>query len=840
MSSYEMRRLAQELARQGRIVDDLATKPQLAYSSIEAGSVRSYDEHGNLRLVVGEQGDGTQSITVVDGPPPASPSRPSVAVDGPIITTVWDGELAGVEELPKDFQHIEVHVTPVPGDGTVLGVSTIEGRDGGQATVAVSQSGSYEVALVAVSQAGKRSAPSEAVTVEVTLVDIDGALKLVKESADGKNRLTWDPAQPPAQYEGSAGDTWFQTSDDGIVAQYRWTGAVWESQTLTHEVIASIDLGKATVGELDGGRIEANTIQTEQIAAGAIDGQVITGATVQTARNGRRVVMTEAGISAFDDSGTEQVRIRAGESFFRGDLEADRLTSRGQARFEGETTLSPDSVLRLSGGVQAPVSPPQLAPYWYQFDAPTDTPGAPNPVYAYGLAYADGSFFTFLGEDKTSDYNRVVRFSPAGKLEGEFETKGTFWAQGGIAAVGNRLYLLGKYAPANYKFWVHVYTLDGKFVKEWEYKEVGWSKTDPLKYLPGIGSTDDGNLVIAQCYDTGQMMYRHYSVDGRLLSGHPAPQSDKTRSHVAGAVSGTYDRNTSEPACTIAKTSNNTMVSFDLSGRHMPDETFPAPPGEQVAGLCVGPGGKFFTISRKGRVTRYEKSSQGGGKWWASFAWLDKPSDSNFRTDLSDPIAVSSWPARAGLRAIIPGGDIPDGVRGARLFMLKSGPKPDRREMREYRQDYYLDSGVMTVEVGVNPLSSFGAPLGEAALMNTFPQSGNSLLEASSKLFQVRSDGSGRWGLLEFTNTGEVKGLPKVARGVADVGRVNDGDTASVTVTLPAGMFTTPPTITFTPENAFLLMTVRDMTENSFRIVAAPTPGKTVASGVIYWIAVGE
>ena len=839
MSNYEIRRLAQELARQGRIVDDLATKPQLAYSSIEAGSVRSYDEEGNLRLVVGEQGDGTQSITVVDGPPPASPSRPSVAVDGPIITTVWDGELAGVEELPKDFQHIEVHVTPVPGDGTVLGVSTIEGRDGGQATVAVSQSGSYEVALVAVSQAGKRSVPSEAVTVEVTLVDIDGALKLVKESADGKNRLTWDPEQPPAQYEGAPGDTWFQTSDDGIVAQYRWTGAVWESQALTHEVIASIDLGKATVGELDGGRIEANTIRAEQIAAGAIDGQVITGATVQTARNGRRVVMTEEGISAFDDSGAEQVRISAGESFFRGDLEANRLTSRGRAQFEGETTIAPNAVLRLSGGVQAPVSPPQLTPYWYQFDAPTDTPGASNPVYAYGLAYGAGSFFTFLGEDNTADHNRVIQFDAFGNLQNEFKTKGTFWAQGGLAAVGDRLYLLGKYTPANYKFWVHVYTLDGEFLNEWEYKAVGWSKTNPLKYLPGIGSTDDGNLVIAQCTDEGWLIYRHYTTSGKLVLDQ-RDENDKTRSNISGAVSGVHDRFTSKPACTIAKTSNNTMPTFERGGWYLPDETFAAPPGEQLSGLCIGPGGRFFTIGRQGRVTRHEKSSQGGGKWWASFAWLDNGINPNFRTDLSDPIAVPSWPARAGLRAIIPGGDIPDGAGSVALFMVKSESRPDRREMREYRQNYYLDSGVMTVEVGINPLSSFGAPLGEAALVNTFPQFGNALLEASSKLFQVRSDGSGRWGSLEFTNTGEVRGVPKVARGVSDVGRVNDGATASVTVTLPAGMFTTPPTITFTPENAFLLTTVRDLTENSFRIVAASTPGKDVASGVIYWTAVGE
>ena len=839
MSNYEIRRLAQELARQGRIVDDLATKPQLAYSSIEAGSVRSYDEEGNLRLVVGEQGDGTQSITVVDGPPPASPSRPSVAVDGPIITTVWDGELAGVEELPKDFQHIEVHVTPVPGDGTVLGVSTIEGRDGGQATVAVSQSGSYEVALVAVSQAGKRSVPSEAVTVEVTLVDIDGALKLVKESADGKNRLTWDPEQPPAQYEGAPGDTWFQTSDDGIVAQYRWTGAVWESQALTHEVIASIDLGKATVGELDGGRIEANTILAEHLTADAIDGKIITGATVQTARNGRRVVMSEQGVSVFDDSGAEQVRIRAGESFFRGDLEADRLTSRGQAKFEGETTLAPNAVLRLSGGVQAPVSPPQLTPYWEQFEAPTDTPGASDPVYAYGLAYANGSFFTFLGEDKTSDYNRVIQFDAFGNLQNEFKTKGTFWAQGGLAAVGDRLYLLGKYVPANYKFWVHVYTLDGKFVKEWEYKEVGWSKTNPLKYLPGIGSTDDGNIGIAQCFGTGELAYRVYTPAGAPVGDYRF-SNDRTRSQAAGMAM-------EDGQLFIAKTSNNTLPAFNLGsnrvgsdlwspGEYSPDDSFSAPPGETVAGLCVGPGGKFFTISRDGRVTEYMPAGVGGDDWWVSWAYSDAFSSPKYRTDLTVPVPVGRWPKRSGLSYMIDPSDLPEGVENATRYFKQSATRPSVKELnfvsfhrRSQGDKWFYWS--RNWEPGGPPANS---------TVNTFPQSGNATLEASSKLFQVRSDGSGRWGSLTFTNTGEVQGLPKVARGVADVGRVNDGATASVTVTLPAGMFTTPPTITLTPEIAFLLTTVRDLTEDSFRIVAAPTPGKNVARGVIYWIAVGE
>ena len=837
MSKYEIRRLAQELARQGRIVDDLATKPQLAYSSIEAGAVRSYDEHGNLRLVVGEQGDGTQSITVVDGPPPASPSRPSVSVDGPIITTVWDGELAGVDELPKDFQHIEVHVTPVPGDGSLAGVASIEGRDGGQATAAVAQSGTYEVSLLAVSQAGKRSVPSEAVTVEVTLVDIDGALKLVKESADGKNRLTWDPAQPPAQYEGAAGDTWFQTSDDGIVAQYRWTGAVWESQTLTHEVIASIDLGKATVGELDGGRIEANTIRAEHLTAGAIDGKVITGATVQTARSGRRVVMSEQGVSAFDDSGAEQVRIRAGESFFRGDLEADSFTSRGQARFEGEATLAPNATLRLDGGVQAPVNPPQLTPYWKQFVVDIET-GAGSGDEAYGVAYHPGTeyWFTTATTRDEIEHNRIIKFKQGRQTPvAEYKLKDGLWSDGGIAVVGDRLYVLGQKRPNhNHQYWVQVYTLNGAYVTEWEYAQVGWSKTNKLGYKPGIGPTDDGNLVIAHCYDTGQMMYRHYSVDGRLLSEHPAPKTDKTLSNIAGAVSGVYDRNTSAPACTIAKVSKNAMETFGRDGEWQSDETFPAPPGEQLAGLCVGPNNRFYSIGRRGVVTEYMPAGTGGDDWWVSWAYQK----STYTTEVTEPHRIVEWPARSQLRGSYRLSDMPEPGGIYVPYLAKGSSAP---ALSEFRGAAYVDVLGLVVRSTILP----GQVIQQrpAPTRNTFPQSGNALLEASSNLFQVRSDGSGRWGPLTFTSTGEVKGLPdvpKVARGKVDLGTFSRDESKTRTVTFPTGVFTKTPTVALNSFHGWIIVKVRNTTTTKFDLHSWTIPGKEVNIGTVEWLAVGE
>lgn len=841
MSKYEIRRLAQELARQGRIVDDLATKPQLAYSSIEAGSVRSYDENGNLRLVVGEQGDGTQSITVVDGPPPASPSRPSVAVDGPIITTVWDGELVGVEELPKDFQHIEVHVTPVPGDGTVLGVSTIEGRDGGQATVAVSQSGSYEVALVAVSQAGKRSVPSEPVTVEVTLVDIDGALKLVKESADGKNRLTWNPEHPPAKYEGAPGDTWFQTSDDGIVAQYRWTGAVWESQTLTHEVIASIDLGKATVGELDGGRIEANTIRAEHLTADAIDGKIITGAKVQTARSGQRVVMSEYGVSAFDAGGTEQVRVRAGESFFRGDLEADRFTSRGQARFEGESTLAPNATLRLDGGVQKPVNPPPLTPYWEQFDVDISA-GTGREDIAYGLAYHGFTrhWFTTATARGVFEHNRIIRFKQNQKAPvAEYKLRDGLWSNGGIAVVGDRLYVLGQKQPnPNYKFWVHVYTLDGKFVKEWEYDQVGWSKTNKLVYLPGIGSTDDGNLVIAQCEDQGSIIWRTYTTSGKLIKRFWPSKSNGTRSSISGAVYGKYDRLTDKPAITVTKVSNRKIETFGDDG-WLPDEAFEPPPGETVAGLCVGPAGEFYTISNDGRVSQYMPPEVGGDDWWVSWAFTSSWAGDGWQTDPTDPVRVGNWPKRSSMSYTLDLDRVPVGVENAIRFFAQSATKPRIQDMQFIGFNYKDLGGNRWLIYAKTWVPMFTGP----QRTNTFPQSGNAILESASRLFQVRSDGSGRWGSLEFTNTGEVKGLPdvpKVARGKVDLGTFSRDESKARTVTFPTGVFTKTPTVVLNSFHGWIIVKVRNTTTTKFDIHSWTIPGKDVNMGTVEWLAVGE
>lgn len=97
-------------------------------------------------------------------------------------------------------------------------------------------------------------------------------------SADGKTTIT-RALEPRTTQPGTAvGDTHFTMSSmDGsgvVTRQQRWDGSAWQDETVGHQVLASLDLGKATVGELDGIRIKANTVTAAQLLVGIGDNYV--------------------------------------------------------------------------------------------------------------------------------------------------------------------------------------------------------------------------------------------------------------------------------------------------------------------------------------------------------------------------------------------------------------------------------------------------------------------------------------------------------------------------------------------------------------------------------------
>ena len=132
----------QKLARRLRGVERLAFKaapqPQLAYSSIEDGAIQSVVD-GSLKAIIGQQFDGTQTVTVVNGPTPPTPTAPTGTAGIEGATFRWDGTFAGGEVVPMDFSRVELHVSTDPlltGDLAETLRATFETPRGGEVFVA--------------------------------------------------------------------------------------------------------------------------------------------------------------------------------------------------------------------------------------------------------------------------------------------------------------------------------------------------------------------------------------------------------------------------------------------------------------------------------------------------------------------------------------------------------------------------------------------------------------------------------------------------------------------------------------------------------------------------------
>lgn len=313
----EIARILRELDALRREVRGLSGGRNLSFSAIENGAIADYDADGTLRTIIGRQHDGTHTIRHVDGPEPPQPTAPAVEVDGPVLRVAWDGQFAAGDEPPEDFSRVDVHITA--GDReTVAG--NLGTREGSAVVVKAQQSGMHTVTLVARSLSGKSSPASEPVEVDVTVVSFSGAIEAVARSANGKNVVTYATVPPTAEDAGTEGDTWWvnesrlRDPDDpaseeyiAIVEQWRHDGTHWVAVELAHEVIASVDLGTATVGYLHGQRIVAATIDTEQLRSTAIDGMVITGATVQTSHEHPKTMMDAGGVHVTDEDGQDLV-----------------------------------------------------------------------------------------------------------------------------------------------------------------------------------------------------------------------------------------------------------------------------------------------------------------------------------------------------------------------------------------------------------------------------------------------------------------------------------------------------------------------------------------------------
>lgn len=345
-------------------------KPQLGTSSIEAGRVEEYDQDGALVQIIGEQYDGTHAPVTVNGPPPPEPAGLSLTVGVGSVEARWNGKFAGDAVSPMDFSHVSLHGSRpevfTPSNETQL--ATIAGELGDVATV-ILEPGEWTFGLVAVSKAGKWSELSETVTVEIpdypTAGELQDELIGLGTAVDGKITVE---IRPPSIEDGDGKpvDALWNELDPVTreqVAVWRWTGEAWEEMPLSETIIPKISIAEGTYGRLRGVQLEAD----------AVDGMVITGATVQTDRDpAKGMKLDNAGLRAYGPEGGEpvaEIRPNGGTVYqvsdpttgevlggidSEGGLSGTNLTVSGEARIDGVIVAGGDPLTPGHAGDQSP------------------------------------------------------------------------------------------------------------------------------------------------------------------------------------------------------------------------------------------------------------------------------------------------------------------------------------------------------------------------------------------------------------------------------------------------------------------------------------------------------
>lgn len=197
---------------------------------------------------------------------------------------------------------------------------------------------------------------------KLTAATMESAVRRIRTSMGEVSYIRGTADTLPPFSGQSVGDTCrvqdAQTLD--IVAEWRWDGANWERMKVTSEQISNLDVGKLTAGsasiaevtarkiasdvgrfleittdqltvtgnasfvnatahhvwteivtagagefeQIKAGMLAANSVSASNIQGGAIDGQVITGATIQTERNNQRGIKIDStGIRSYTSNG---------------------------------------------------------------------------------------------------------------------------------------------------------------------------------------------------------------------------------------------------------------------------------------------------------------------------------------------------------------------------------------------------------------------------------------------------------------------------------------------------------------------------------------------------------
>ena len=274
------------------------SQPSLGYSSLEDGAIAEYDLGGTQVAQYGKQFDGTHVAASLGGPPPPTPSAPTVTPVNGGLKVSWDGLWADALYAPMDFARVEVHVGQDPDFDAYAATylrGTIESPRGGDVVVVPLPYVEHTVTLVARTMSGNASVASARVVgtpTKITELDLD-----FDPSSLAGSTIYWgdEPADP------AEGDFWLQPPDNALT---RWDGDSWEDVS-DQGITEAIQAAAAAQGAADAASGQASAAQAAADLAAGQAAQALTEAqTAQSTADGKAVIYFQAsaptGLTAAD------------------------------------------------------------------------------------------------------------------------------------------------------------------------------------------------------------------------------------------------------------------------------------------------------------------------------------------------------------------------------------------------------------------------------------------------------------------------------------------------------------------------------------------------------------
>ena len=158
----------------------------------------------------------------------------------------------------------------------------------------------------------------------------------------------------------------------------------------------------------------------------------------------------------------------------------------------------------------------------------------------------------------------------------------------------------------------------------------------------------------------------------------------------------------------------------------------------------------------------------------------------------------------------------------ARESMVISTPSRPGLKKRLYYQDSGVDSWTVVEIDGEKTsyvVSTLEGTTADPPTENTFPESTPAILKSGNGKFEVRGDGSGKWGPLTFFANGSWSGA--VVSGQVVITSPSANSTTGVEVTFPPGRFTNIPEVTLTVYSSAprdVSVGVREVSATSFTL----------------------